>query len=180
MRIRFFLLLILYLTIWCGCNISKKNDNSKSKVAEPVTEIDKKNLRDYIGVDIYCFCFRNSPAKINEKGENIQTLNDCSTPYRIKPFDLVEPEHLYLQISDEKRIGEIQNIVFENIDIVKGNLEIDSRFLMVFKKSATPPDTLVYINSKEFYFNNGHRIRYAFDVMDSLRQIIKIENIQCK
>jgi hypothetical protein len=139
------------------------------------------NNPSYSRIEIYCWCFNSTKAVRDSNGGIHLPISICTTPIRVDQSDLIKPIRLYISISDSLKIESIKRLFFNNISeskIIKD--PTSARFVALFRRNYSFPDTLLYSDDAEFIYNSRYLYKYSFNVMDSLKRILALENITCK
>lgn len=181
------LMIILNFVICFSCNNPKKSIYPKpvnnTFIINPIDtaslSLNKNDFTDYTGIEIYCFCFLSEPPHEDEKGNMVSNLAICTTPFRIKPVHLINSENLFYSNNDFEIVNSIRDIFFREKEIIKNRCEIDTRFLILLKKDGLQSDTLVFMNNRQFCYNNTYQLNYSFNVMDSIKKRLNMKKIKC-
>lgn len=126
-------------------------------------------------MEIYCFCFRDKKSKDSKR----DTAVICHTPFRLTPQHLLNPDYLLYKTNDSLIINSIANTVLSNTKAMKNAPQFEARFVVLLKKNYSSADTLAYIDNRTLYYNNGMAVEYSFNILDSIKKIIKMEEIDC-
>jgi len=135
---------------------------------------------NFNNVEIYCWCFYKAKIKINDKGEFEERTRLCTTPISLTPRDLTKKEFLRYTITDSLTVNRLQFLLFslyKTIDTISARP--DARFAMLFRQKQSKTDTLVYQDNRTWILNGRSSYSYSFDVLDTVRSILKIEAIDC-
>ena len=155
-------ILILCLNI-LSCNVPKNQ---------------KAETKNYSDIEIYCFCFLSEKPAEN-KNDRQRRAVICNTPFRYTPFNLIEHGNLLYHTNDSLTIHSLANIVFASVAVEKTAPVFEARLLILLKKNNVSADTVAYIDNKNFYHNNGKTFQYSFDVLDSIKKVINMDEIDC-
>lgn len=170
-----FITTIFLATLGLFCSCSNSN-------GEKLETINKTSLaeRNISSIEIYCWCFYNK--KIKQWG--VDTLKDvvqCSTIIAIKPEELLRPRYLIYSTDSINKIESFNQILYNysKIDSLH-TYSPDSRFVVLVRRKNSPDDIFVFVSDFTLY-NNKHNTScfYDYNVMDSIRRIIQIDEIRC-
>jgi len=164
------------LVIIIACN------ESRIKPDLPVEEkgTGAKELQQYSSVEIYCWCFHDE--KIASKNGVISSHSkDCETFMPARANSLIKPEHLFMSSKKLDEIVRVQNQIFQNhigSDTLKTRTE--PRFIILLRRNDNyENDTLVYRSGVEFEYNERIVFKFKIGIMDSIRNILKKDIIDC-
>jgi hypothetical protein len=136
---------------------------------------------DYDRVEIYCWCYLKDEIVINGDGSKTEPFRICDTIVKVRSTDLIIPKDLLSSLNDTNMINNLKGLIFHGQKTAtQPGYETDSRFLLLFRKNTKEADTLIYDNFNRFSFNNKYLFSYSFDVMDSVRKILRMKLIDCK
>ena len=163
------LLILISSGIWC---------NHKDKSWTPGSG---PNNSVYSKIEIFCLCFYDSADIKNNDGTFSSRNGSCETPIRVNASDLIKPEHFLDSTSNSNIIARLQKVIFNRNENAKAVFDgVDSRFLILFKKNEFAGDRFVCSSSNQFVYNEKYLFKYSFPIMDSIREILNKDKIDCK
>ena len=173
--------ILTFLIFLLGCGQKAKDKKSILIDSDTNTLIQHKELTgSSIAFEIYCWCFFNKAAEKDEKGRTVITTTICTTPFRLKPIDIISFQNLLDSSSNQDRIKQISAMLLSGKRSDANNVSIEARFLILLRKYNDVPDTFLFNGNNEFILNNKYLFEYKFNFMDSLREILHRNEISCK
>jgi len=155
--------------------------NCKSPSQRKINE--KESLQnDYLpssspAIEIYCWCFHNEKMKA---GGEIEERGECETLIPLTPKLLINSKFLLFSSSQKRQYDRLKTLFFQgNVSDSLNQPPVNTRFLMLLNNGETRCDTLVFSSNKELIYNNRYLFTYKYNVMDSIRSILKMDAIDC-
>lgn len=155
------------------CNNSPREEKGKAGEESYSDTATDSGSEDYPSVEIYCWGFES-----NDFGN----VSGCtSSGGRILPAILVHPSALYASFKNEDSVKNFHHLIYEKKDNEVGGVTEgpDTRFILLFKKDYQLVDTVVFSGDKEIVVNDKYLFKYSFDIMDSIRVLLKTKEINC-
>ena len=175
------LYVLISLIFFLACGQKAKDKKSILIDSDTNTLIQPKELTgSSIAFEICCWCFFNKAAEKDEKGRTVITTTACTTPWKLNPIDIISFQNLLDSSSNQDRIKQISGILWSGKKSDAKNISIEARFLILLRKHNETPDTFLFNGYNEFILNNKYLLEYKFNFMDSLREILGRNEINCK
>jgi hypothetical protein len=135
----------------------------------------------YTKIEIYCWCFFQDPKEDARDGHSFPANGTCETPLTVTPSRFVNTQNFYDSISNGVQIRSIQHIIFDSKSMYEKaeDSHPESRFLILLKGANSESDTIVYSYPNQFCLNSKYILKYSFNVVDSIRKILKKDSIGC-